>query len=220
MIFFLKQFKASQLKPKSYKLNAGMTYVEFIVVLGIFATLSSVVIFNYSIFQDKIDIKNFSSDIALKIIEAQKSALAGKLPLRSYLPDWKPSYGVFIDTQVDNQSLIYFTDLDQQGDYTHSSNSTDGCLVGNPECLEQIFLNKGNTISRLEVHYKDDSIGVLNDLTISFKRPNSAANINSTGISLESTPNISFVQITISSPRLETETALIKVYPFGKIEIK
>ncbi|WP_146755300.1 type II secretion system protein, partial [Shigella flexneri] len=58
----------------------GMTYVELIVVLSIFATISSVVIFNYGAFQDRIDIKNLSSDIGLKIVEAQKSSLSGQLP--------------------------------------------------------------------------------------------------------------------------------------------
>ena len=49
------------------KTNRGMTYVELIVVLSIFAVLSSVAIFNYGSFQDKVDIKNLGSDIALKI---------------------------------------------------------------------------------------------------------------------------------------------------------
>ena len=47
-----------------------MTYIELIVVLSIFAVMSSVVIFNYGLFQARIDIKNLASDIALKFVEA------------------------------------------------------------------------------------------------------------------------------------------------------
>ena len=68
----------------------GMTYVELIVVLSIFSAMTSVVLFNYGEFQAKVDIKNLASDIALKIVEAQKSSLSGKLP-ESFPVNWKPS---------------------------------------------------------------------------------------------------------------------------------
>ena len=55
-----------------------MTYVELIVVLAIFAILSSVVMFNYGNFQAKVDIKNLGSDIALKIVRTQGHN--GKVP--------------------------------------------------------------------------------------------------------------------------------------------
>ena len=42
-----------------------MTYVELVVVLGIFAVMSNVVIFNYGGFQAKVDIKNLSKHITL-----------------------------------------------------------------------------------------------------------------------------------------------------------
>ena len=48
---------------KKIKKNAGMTYVELIVVLSIFAVLSSVAVFNYSEFQTKVDIKNLANDL-------------------------------------------------------------------------------------------------------------------------------------------------------------
>ncbi|KKQ07855.1 MAG: hypothetical protein US18_C0006G0001, partial [Parcubacteria group bacterium GW2011_GWB1_36_5] len=58
-------------ESKRIKKNRGMTYVELIVVLSIFAVMSSIVLFNYGEFQAKVDIKNLASDIALKIVEAQ-----------------------------------------------------------------------------------------------------------------------------------------------------
>ena len=73
----IKEITNWKLKIGNY--NRGMTYVELIVVLSIFSIMTSVVLFNYGAFQAKVDIKNLASDIALKIVEAQKSALSGKL---------------------------------------------------------------------------------------------------------------------------------------------
>src|SRR3989344_6451778 len=85
-------------------LRRGMTYVELIVVLGIFGVISSVVMFNYGEFQDKVEIKNLASDIALKVVEAQKSAMSGKLPVNPP-SGWKPAYGVYFPSvSVDNKS--------------------------------------------------------------------------------------------------------------------
>ena len=98
---------------KNYKRNQGMTYVELIVVLSIFASLSTVVMFNYNEFQERIDIKNLSSDIALKVVEAQKSSISGRLPPSQPVggQNWKPSYGVYLNPATDNEFFYYFTDI-------------------------------------------------------------------------------------------------------------
>src|SRR3989344_2168470 len=107
---------SKKLQNKKQKYSRGMSYVELIVVLGIFTTLSSVAIYNYGAFQAKIDIKNLASDIALKIVEAQRSSLSGKLPpVTAQYPitsTWKPSFGIYINPSSDNKGFIYFTDLD------------------------------------------------------------------------------------------------------------
>ncbi len=97
--------KNFNLKFKSVHFRKGMTYVELIVVLTIFSIMSAVVIFDYNSFQSRIVIKNLSNDIALKIGEAQKNAMSGKLPpldQQNFLKengiiDWRPSYGVYFN---------------------------------------------------------------------------------------------------------------------------
>lgn len=211
MIPFLKNLRVNKLKDKSYKLNSGMTYVELIVVLSIFSVMSSVAIFNYGDFQTKVDIKNLASDIALKIVEAQKSSLSGQLPPVTQSSTWKPSYGVYFNLGNDNGSFIYFTDLDTQNNLYEASD-----CPGLGECLNKINLTpQGYTISNLDVFYQSSpTANVLNDLTITFRRPNSGAIIKST-TSLNS--NVDYVQITILSPK--GATALIKVYPSGRVQI-
>ena len=92
--------------------NRGMTYVELIVVLSIAALLSSVSLFNYKLFQDKVEMKTLASDVALKITEAQKASISGKLPVLGAYPTWRPSYGIYFPQQVspvtNNKSFYYF----------------------------------------------------------------------------------------------------------------
>lgn len=218
MISFLKKLEIYTLKAKSYKLSAGMTYVELIVVLSIFSVLSSVVIFNYGDFQARVDIKNLASDIALQIVQAQKSALAGSLPTQTpTVSPWKPSYGVYFSIAssygADSKNFIYFTDLNNSKTFDSSS-----CPTATGECLNKITITKGNSISRIDACYATPCIpnpsNGLSDLTISFSRPNSGAII---GSSTYFTLPVSYIQITITSPKGAISN--IKLYPSGRVQI-
>ena len=198
-------------KNKPLKRNKGMSYVEIIVVLSIFSVLSSVVIYNYSQFQAKVDIKSLASDIALKVIEAQNSALSGLLPQSGIPLNWKPAYGVYFNIGsnpvTDNKSFVYFVDLDQDTFFDGSA-----CTL---ECLNKVSITAGNTISNLTVFYQNGQSASLNDLTVSFTRPNSGATIKS---STNFTSDISYVEIKVLSPKLPSAT--IRVYPSGRIQVK
>jgi type II secretory pathway pseudopilin PulG len=205
---WLKKFAGKQ---------AGMTYVELVVVLSIFATMSSIVMFNYGDFQAKIDIKNLASDIALKIVQAQRYSVAGKLPSESQqiaigllgggLNSWKPSYGLNFK-KLSPKSFVYFTDIDSDRIY----DSADGELV------ESIDINKGNSVSNLEIF---DSGNVLcstpSELNIVFVRPSSVAIINSGFSAAECLT--SYAVITVSSATASANSK-IRVYTSGRIEIK
>lgn len=192
-----------------------MTYIELIVVLGIFSMMSSVVIFNYEKFQAKVDIKNLANDIALKIVEAQKSSLSGKLPVAAYGANWKPSYGVYfgLTNPGNNKTFIYFTDLDQSGDFVDPQFCS---TPGSGECLEKISITKGNYISELKVFFQDSNLTptVINDLSIDFTRPNSGPTLRSS--STFSGP-VSYIQITAFSP--QSVSAKIKIYSSGRVQI-
>jgi len=198
------------------KKNAGMTYVELIVVLGIFAVLSSVVLFNYGDFQAKVDIKNLASDIASKVVEAQKSSLNGVLPLAGYNPAiWKPAYGVYFNSSASsdsdgisfNKKFIYFTDLNNSNNYDGSSSCT-------AECLDKIIITKNNFISRIDkcTNATCTSPASINSFSIIFSRPSSSAVF--AGVTVAGSE---YVQITIASPK--GATALIKLYPSGRVQV-
>jgi len=201
---------------KKISYNRGMTYIELIVVLSIFAVLSGTAVYNHGIFQSKVEIKTLASDMALKIVESQKSSLSGKLPPLSQQSQidstWKPSYGVYINPSSDNKSFVYFVDLKnpaQNGLYNTST------CPGSGECLERITITKGNSISALNVFYQGDTNAYnLGDLTVTFKRPNSTPVIKS---STAFTSTINYIQITVISPK--AQIAKIKLYPSGRVQI-
>lgn len=191
--------------------QAGLSYVELIVVLTIFSVLSGIIVYNYALFQSKVELKNLASDIAGKITEAQKTSLSGILPTQSVSSTWKPTYGVYFNTQLDNKKFIYFVDTNQDG-YLNDT----GCEFFPNECVNTTTITKGNRISSLAVVYQGSSTETtISDLNITFTRPDSSAIIRSTGISDPST--ISYVVINIISPK--AVTSKIKVYPSGRIDI-
>jgi type II secretory pathway pseudopilin PulG len=184
------------------KNNAGMSYVELIVVLSIFAVISSIVIFNYGDFQAKVDIKNLASDIALQVVQAQKSSLSGLLPTSGgYGPDWKPSYGVYFDITTPKQ-FIYFVDL----------NNANGYETG--EALNTVNITKNNSISRIDSYVGATPTQILTPLSIVFKRPDSGATFILNGLPLV---GVDYVQITVASPG--NRTSLIKLYPSGRVQV-
>ena len=120
-------------KNKKYALSRGMTYVELIVVLAIFGTMSSILLFRYGDFDKQISLQNTAQDIAIQIITAQKSAISGKIPnvgeagstiinnpvntnYDPALPLWKPAYGVFLNIS-DPSNFVYFIDVDGYDNY-------------------------------------------------------------------------------------------------------
>jgi prepilin-type N-terminal cleavage/methylation domain-containing protein len=195
-----------------FKENRGMSYIELIVVLSIFSVMTSVALFNYGNFQAKVDIKNLASDIALKAVESQKSSVSGLFPpapqLSLITSTWKPSYGLYFNLATNNKNFIYFTDVNNNHTY-EGTTCTD-------ECLSQISITKGSSISRIDVYYQGNPTPqTLSDLTISFTRPSSIAYFRS---SVGLSPNIFYVQVTTVSAN-SSSTARIKVFSSGRIQV-
>lgn len=194
-------------------LSKGFTYVELIVVLAIFAVMSSIVLFNYGEFQAKVDIKSWVSDIALKIVEAQKSAMSGKQVTGSPT-DWKPAYGVYFDT-ADSKNLIYFADIDGSPGYNF------GDVPDIVNITKNIFIYKIEKCTGEPCPLNSPEI---NPLSITFKRPDSSAVFTGSGGLLYDPNNLStglfaYIQITIKSPRSTTVMAKIKIYPSGRVQV-
>lgn len=210
MILFFKKQKTKSKKQKAYRLNRGFTYVELIVVLSIFAIMSSIAIFNYGKFQAKVDIRNLANDIALQIVQAQKDAMSGKWNINA-LTGWKPSYGVYFDI-ANKYNFIYFADfLDVNQKYDSGTNS---CNTSGSECLENINITKGNFIQKIGYFSGSSGSKITTPVDITFTRPNSGA-VFYFDNAIQS--SVSYIQITIASP--QGVSSNIKIYSSGRVQI-
>ena len=147
------------------------------------------------------------------LVEVQKNSTYGKQNTLAS-STWKPSYGVKFNlnsgANTGNKVFYSFIDLNQ-------SKTFDAGAYACPasECVEKINITKNNIISELRVVYVNNTFVVVQDLNLTFTRPNSGATI------ISSTPlgaNISYAQITVSSPTGSTQ-ASIKLYASGRIQI-
>lgn len=190
---FLKLFKNYKNK------NAGVTFIELIVVISIFALISTVVLFNFGDFSTSISLQNVSQDIALKIAEAQRSAVSGRsnviLANTPTTPEYSPTYGVLFSTALAQSSItnnfyspgkefVSFIDLPDYsnpayGNGIYDIGSTPGqfqttCLDTsqgnfNTECLDRSIITTGDRI--IDICIDGDQNCGYNDVTILFRRP-------------------------------------------------
>ena len=96
--------------------NSGMTFLEVVVVVGIFSVISAVVLFSYRDFSNSIRLQNLSQEIALQGKRAQTLASQGRRPILSQaqilneglLPfsGWVSSYGIAFRLPENNKSFF------------------------------------------------------------------------------------------------------------------
>lgn len=229
MINFLLKIKLLR-KCKTFPTSNGITYIEVITVLAIFTIMTSVVLYNYRDFQMKVDIKNLAADIALKIVEAQKASLDGKLPpatqqalINTGGPGtllWKPSYGVYFDLVTNNKQFIYFTDTQNAPSILY--NGLISSCTGTDECLDKVTITKNNYISSIYSCGNNDCTNPppptsISAFSVVFKRPDYSAIFTDSSGNL--IPVNDHIQITVHAPLPSTITAKIKIYPSGRIQI-
>jgi len=215
----IKDFKRNKRTP--FKYSRGMTYVELIVVLSIFSIISSVSLFNYRKFEEKVDMKSLANDIALKIVEAQKNSTSGVRPSSKTPADpttWKPSYGVYFNPALLAQAFDFFVDLDQG----KSQGGSIACTgSSNRECLQIIRTPAGSKSARitgLNAYYVNVNATptALQDVHITYTRPDSVATFFS-NTSFTLGEQVAYVEILLSSP--QGAAGRIKVYSSGRIQI-
>lgn len=175
--------------------QAGVTLIEMIVVVGIIAVISSVMIFNYSDFSTNVSIRNLTQEIALSARKAQTYATSVRpvdalngLSSRTF-----SGYGISFSTDSStggNESFptekrfVLFADTATGGGATPDNIYEAGASCGNPivgdECLEVFTIASADRI----VCITDDA-SVSNDacttaapvVDISFLRPSPDAYI-------------------------------------------
>ncbi len=189
-----------------------MTFIELVVVIGIFATIAGVVLFNFTGFSTNISLDNLAQDIALRIKNAQSEAISGKFA-PGFVSPFVPAYGVFFDstTRGGGTGFQYFADFDNDGFVT-------GTICGaGQECLEQISIQTSDRIVQLCVNEESgfpNCGNAVSDLHITFKRPFPDTIIKSSNFAGQ----ISDAEIKITSAK--GKRMRIIVWPTGQVSVQ
>jgi type II secretory pathway pseudopilin PulG len=216
--------------------NSGMTFIELIVVMGIFTAISATVLFNYRDFSDGVALQNLSQEIALQGKRAQTLSSQGRRPILSDAqiqnplpPDWVSSYGLAFDKENFSKSfMFYFNSFDpEEGDniarslemWDFASATYQGCgAQQESECLEEIRITDGSYIELICVDSEpqldpDCLSNQTNKLYVSFTRPYLEAYILDEDLNPVST---GFVKVSSSD---NTQKRYISFWTTGQISV-
>jgi len=158
--------------------QAGLSIVEMIVVVAIFAVVASVLFFNFSDFNTNVSIRNLSQEVALMVRKSQVYATGvHTVDGTAISSDTFASYGISFSAKTsstgylaNNKRFVLFTDAVSGGTANRRYDTTGTCgtpAVGN-ECVEAFGITSGEIISSLCTESGCSSTNVVN---VIFKRP-------------------------------------------------
>ncbi|MBC8464838.1 MAG: type II secretion system protein [Parcubacteria group bacterium] len=116
---------------------AGFTLIELMVVVGIFAFMSGLILANYPRFNAQIILENTAHEVALEVRQAQNFGLGVRETSRG--TGEYPAYGVYIpeiDGALENKTKVYlYADVNNDQMYEGGD-----CIPGGGECIEVLTL--------------------------------------------------------------------------------
>lgn len=158
----------------------GFTLLEIIVVLAIFAVMTSIVVFNYGKFTSQTILTNMAYEVALSIREAQIYGVSVRSPDGTLASNpFSLPYGVYF--QEGTNTYYLFADEDIDGEFDGSD-----CASVGAECVTPYTMQRGIIVSEVRQNCIVDPDG----LSVTFKRPNpeakfdGAINVSSADIQL------------------------------------
>jgi len=178
--------------------SRGFTLVEMLIVIGIIATLSGVVMFQYSRFDSQVLLRNLAYEVALSIREAQIYGVS----VRGSGSSFNTQFGVHFTLSEDTKVRL-FRDTNSDGKYTEAEDIL----------LQTITIGRRNYIKRLCV----DDVCTSPSLSVYFKRPFSDANFWADGTVQASA---SKVKIVIGSKINDASVRTVVVTKTGQIYVE
>jgi type II secretory pathway pseudopilin PulG len=201
--------------------------IELIVVLGIVALVSTVIVFNYSKFRTTVTLRGLSQEVALAIRKAQTYATSVRsidgagISTASF-----PSYGIAFsadnpiagDSTVPGRTrFILFADIPESG--TVDGMYNDGGSCGSPsegdECVEAFNITSTDRIVRL---CTDGGCQTSGEIDVLFDRPAPDARLCVIDGGACASDYPSYLEVVIQS--LEGSERSITVWNTGQISVE
>ncbi len=210
-------------KISKLKFITGFTLIELLVTITIFTILTGVVLFSQQKFNSTILLTNLAYDTALTIRQAQTYGINVKEFYTTGTSRFLP-YGVHFNLTSPKSFILFadhtYTSRDYPGFGLYSSD-LNSCKA-DQGCVYRYNITRGNSIKTIcseavivGTNVCSNNNNTLNDLSISFKRPNPNAIIRST-----TKPNVDMSVATIILAGADGESfRKVRVWESGLIEI-
>ena len=196
--------------------QAGLSIVEMIVVVAIFAVVASVLFFNFSDFNTNVSIRNLSQEVALMVRKSQLYATGvHNLDGVSASSKTYQAYGISFSAKTSggtyeatSKRFVLFADTVSSGVNNRRYTASSSC--GNPttsnECVEAFGITTGDRISSL---CTDLGCSSTNTVNVVFRRPSPDAEICIDTGSGNCTALRSFLKVVIRSARGQERSVTI-----------
>lgn len=215
---------------KIQNFKRGFTLVEMMVVAGIFAVLTMVVIFRYGDFTSNLLVTNMAYEIALTTRQAQIFGLGVRGYNNAGEKVFNYPYGVFFNvndgstgTLGQTKMFSFFVDRnnDNESGYgqCNSSNGSGDCVCASgDECIEQLTLQRNIRITQLRVSSSSNvcETNLVDKLAITFQRPSPEARIE---WQTYNTSGYEFAQIKVEATGSKIKPAYVLIRKNGQISV-
>lgn len=184
------------------KNSEGFTVMEFVIIIAITTVLMSIVLFNFSTFNDKAALSSAGQEMAVEIRKTQVYGVNVK-EVGQGTGQFNSAYGIYFNL-ISPSFYLIFVDTDNNKRYGGSLGSCMGF-----ECVEKIYLQNGVTVSSISSTScvpGGSPPGIISVSHTTFKRPSTDAIIKldgSDGYWCDS-QQIADVIITLRSPKGQT----------------
>jgi len=193
-----------------HKKNSGFSILEVIISAAIIGIVTAVVAVKYTSFNNVILLKSQAYEIALDIREAQVFAVS----VRSEGGQYREDYGLYFSIGSSTQYRVF---LDQGVTIEDGQNVAyydAGEEVGPPQFIDSRF-----AISRICVNNISGCGTEVDDISVSFKRPDFDAQFASHDGLASGVGFISNAEITIANAFDNSITKTISISPTGQIDV-
>jgi len=201
--------------------------IELIVTVGIFVTVTTVVLASYPKFSSRIILDNVAYQVALSVRQAQTYGLSVK---EFGTGDIFPGYGIYFPSPAnDSKSFTVFADVNGDRKY-----NLTGCGVGGSECLDKFTIQSSEVIYALCGNLKNDGVsafntvadvqgvsncGSINSLHISFTRPDPDATITAYLGGVNYDDSYSDAEVVIANPK-GGDVRTVVIWSTGQISVE
>ncbi len=159
--------------------SGGFTLLEISFVIAIFAIMGSIVLFRFKDFGTQATLDNLTQDIALRIVEAQKAAIAGAGNINVTALGIAPNYGVYFTPSTTpsgaNKQFVYFTDTSTTSARTYNGDACTSTPTAGRQCISVTSITSGDYVSNVCYNTGGGSLSypclTSGSVHVSFTRP-------------------------------------------------